>query len=237
MTYYYTYKITCLKGGLKDHYYYGQHHTDDLNDGYCGSGAIIRKYYKKYGAIENVTYVKDIISFYSNSTELNEAEIVLIGDNYKNDPMCLNITHGSYKEWTEESRKNASESAKQRTDRGSSWNKGKHMPDGFGKKISTYFKENGHPFEGKHHAEETKQLQREKALGRPSAFKGKHHTEENRKYFSEIAKQRPKKCWIHKDDEEKYVPVSDVQKYIDEGYILGRNNKMKALLNKYNECR
>ena len=135
MTYYYTYKITCLKGSLKDHYYFGQHHTDDMDDGYCGSGAIIRKYYKKYGAIENVTYTKDIIDFYSNATELNDAEYELIGDNYKNDPMCLNITHGDYKVWTEEARKNASESAKLRTDR-KAWNKGKHHTKEAKQKIS-----------------------------------------------------------------------------------------------------
>ena len=55
MRYYYTYKITCLKGSLKGHYYYGQHTTDNLDDGYCGNGIIIKKYYKKYGVIENVT--------------------------------------------------------------------------------------------------------------------------------------------------------------------------------------
>ena len=94
MTYYYTYKITCLKGSLKDHYYYGQHHTENLNDGYAGSGFKIRDYYKKYGAEENVTYTKEIIEFYSNATELNEAEKILIGDKYETDEMCLNLVSG-----------------------------------------------------------------------------------------------------------------------------------------------
>lgn len=221
MTYYYTYKITCLKGRLKDHYYYGQHHTDDLDDGYCGSGSIIRKYYKKHKAIEGVTYTKEILGFYSNATELNEAEKVLIGDNYKNDPMCLNITHGSYKEWTEEARKNASESAKLRTDR-KAWNKDKHMPEGFGEKISNYFKEHGHPFKGKHHTEETKQLQREKAIGRPSAWKGQHHTEEARNIQREKALKRPKRCWVYKDGVEYLINKSELNDYISNGYIKGR---------------
>jgi len=94
MTYHYTYNITCLCGSLKDHYYYGQHTTDDLDDGYCGSGIMLQNYYKKYGAIENVTYTKTIIDFYSNLTELNQAEYELIGDKYETDPMCLNLRAG-----------------------------------------------------------------------------------------------------------------------------------------------
>lgn len=38
MTYYYTYKITCLQGSFKGKYYFGQHHTENLDDGYCGKG-------------------------------------------------------------------------------------------------------------------------------------------------------------------------------------------------------
>lgn len=34
--FYYTYKITLLKGSLAGHYYYGQHRTSNLNDGYAG---------------------------------------------------------------------------------------------------------------------------------------------------------------------------------------------------------
>lgn len=94
MVYYYTYKITCLKGSLKSCYYLGLHITDDLNDGYCGSGRIIRDYYKKYGAIEGVTYTKENLGFYNNQEELNQAEYELIGDLYKTDPKCLNLRAG-----------------------------------------------------------------------------------------------------------------------------------------------
>lgn len=94
MRYYYTYKITCLKGSLKGCYYFGQHTTKNLDDGYCGCGRVIKDYYSKYGAIENVTYIKEILNFYSNATELNEAEYLLVGDKYQNDPKCLNLRAG-----------------------------------------------------------------------------------------------------------------------------------------------
>ena len=58
----YTYKITLLNGSLAGHYYFGQHSTDDLNDGYAGSGRLVTDYYKKYGKIEHQTYIKEIIA-------------------------------------------------------------------------------------------------------------------------------------------------------------------------------
>lgn len=81
--YYYTYKIILLKGSLAGKYYYGQHSTDDIRDHYAGSGKILQKYYKKYRAVEGVTYTKEILKFYNGPEELNKAENVLIGDLWK----------------------------------------------------------------------------------------------------------------------------------------------------------
>lgn len=95
--YYYTYKITLLKGENAGHYYYGQHSTNKLNDGYAGSGKLVSDYFEKYPKIEGVTYVKEIYAFYNSLKELNDAEYELIGDKYKTDPMCLNKRAGGNK--------------------------------------------------------------------------------------------------------------------------------------------
>lgn len=92
--YYYTYKITLLVGEQKDHYYYGKHSTNNLDDNYRGSGRILVHYYRKYGHIENKTYKKEILQFFKNDEELNEAERNLIGELYKTDPLCLNLKQG-----------------------------------------------------------------------------------------------------------------------------------------------
>lgn len=94
MIYYYTYKTTLLKGKLAGHYYYGLHRTNNLNDGYAGSGRIIKDYFKHYGKIEHQTYIKEIIAFYNNDDELNQAEYNLIGNKYQNDKLCLNLKEG-----------------------------------------------------------------------------------------------------------------------------------------------
>lgn len=91
---YYIYKITLLKGSLSGKYYFGQHRTKNINDGYAGSGRIIKDYYKKYGKIEGVTYIKKIINFYNSETELNKAEELIIGDKYVSDLLCINIRPG-----------------------------------------------------------------------------------------------------------------------------------------------
>ena len=111
--FYYTYKITLLKGSLAGHYYFGQHRTYNLNDGYAGSGRKIKNYYEKYGKIEHQTYIKEIIAFYNNEDELNQAEKDLIGDKYKTDKLCLNLISGGMEaNKSEETKKLISEKLK-----------------------------------------------------------------------------------------------------------------------------
>ena len=62
---YYVYKITLLKGSLAGAYYIGQHRTKKMNDGYAGSGTILRNYYKVYGEKNGETYTKEIIRYCS----------------------------------------------------------------------------------------------------------------------------------------------------------------------------
>lgn len=90
----YIYKITCLCGSLKDHYYIGKHTTKNINDGYAGSGIKIREYYNKYGKVEGKTFIKEILE-YNDTPEMNaEREKKIIGSLWIDDPMCLNLMEG-----------------------------------------------------------------------------------------------------------------------------------------------
>ena len=101
MIYRYIYKITCTTGSFKDKFYFGQHTTDNLNDGYKGSGTKLKIYYKKHPD----DYIKEIIAFYNNDEELNKAEYDIIHP-YLNDKMCLNLKDGGNNvKYTEELKK------------------------------------------------------------------------------------------------------------------------------------
>ena len=89
MIYRYIYKITCTAGSFKGKFYFGQHTTDNLDDGYKGSGRKIKDYFKKHPN----DYIKEIISFYDTQEELNQAEYDIILP-WLNNETCLNLKEG-----------------------------------------------------------------------------------------------------------------------------------------------
>jgi group I intron endonuclease len=81
--YYTIYEITNLVNGKN---YIGQHITEDLNDGYMGSGRALLKAYKKYGIKsfkkEIILYAKDVISLNFIEKCLVTKEFINQKDNY-----------------------------------------------------------------------------------------------------------------------------------------------------------
>lgn len=86
--YHYFYKITNL---LNEYFYYGVHNTNDLEDGYMGSGKRLRKAYKKYG-IEN--FKKEIIKYFNTAKEAFEYEKQVVNEDLIHNPNCYNIQGG-----------------------------------------------------------------------------------------------------------------------------------------------
>ena len=84
----YFYKIT---NNINNHFYYGVHATDDLNDGYMGSGTRLKYAYKKYG-MENFT--KEILKFFDSIQEAYEYEAEIVNETLVKDPNCYNIQYG-----------------------------------------------------------------------------------------------------------------------------------------------
>jgi GIY-YIG catalytic domain len=70
------YKIT---NKLNDKIYIGKHQTKDLNDGYMGSGKLLRRAQEKYG-IEN--FVKEILHVFDTEVEMNAKEAELVSDEF-----------------------------------------------------------------------------------------------------------------------------------------------------------
>lgn len=136
------YKTTCTKGSLKGHYYYGQHRTNNLDDGYRGSGKIIINYLKKY---PNDTKF-EIICFCNSQEELNQKEYEIIHPHLHN-KLCLNIQEGGNGHRITEEELTLSEETK--------------------KKMSESRRGEKNGMYGKHHTEEVKEKCRQAHLGIP----------------------------------------------------------------------
>jgi len=85
--YHYIYKTTNPKG----RYYIGAHSTDDLNDGYMGSGLLVKKSIKSHGK-ENHRF--EILEFCLDRQSLFEREAELVPSELMNDPLCMNLCKG-----------------------------------------------------------------------------------------------------------------------------------------------
>lgn len=203
MTYRYIYKITCTAGSFKDKFYFGQHTTENLDDGYKGSGRKLQRYYKKYPN----DYIKEIISFYNTQEELNLAEYDIINP-WLNNSMCLNLMEGGGNTGrpSVETRKKISLTLTGKEP----GNKGKHgywhMTDEQKKKLSNSIK--GH---------------RNYRPGLPSPFKGKNHTKESIQKCKDANKGAK---WMNNGMEDHYVVKNKIEQYLEMGYVFGRLYKV-----------
>ena len=185
-TYYYIYKITILTGRLKDHYYIGQHETNNLDDGYRGSGARIKRWYKSKERIEGINYIKEILCFCNSWEEMQIKEDEYIGDKYNTDILCLNEQQGGHNKLSKESYKRAGESG------------------------SKYWKE--HPEEKKIQAKKAAETRSTNSIWKENVKKaakesGPKNSESQKKYWSEhpeevAAKSIKTSIGLHKFHEE-----------------------------------
>lgn len=90
----YIYKITLLCGNLTGKYYLGKHTTNNIKDGYAGSGKIVSDYFKKYGKRKGITYSKEILEYNDTMETNSQREKEIIGNLWETDSDCLNCCEG-----------------------------------------------------------------------------------------------------------------------------------------------
>ena len=86
--YHYIYKTTC---SVTNKFYVGMHSTDNLEDGYLGSGKRIRYSINKYGK-EN--HIKDILEFLIDRSSLKDREKELVNEEMIQGVFCMNLKEG-----------------------------------------------------------------------------------------------------------------------------------------------
>lgn len=201
----YIYKTTCL---ISNRYYIGLHSTNNLNDGYMGSGKRLRYSIRKHG-IENHT--KKILEFCNTREELALREIELVTQELVDDKSCMNLVLGGggfmldEYHYTCSSRGGLVHAEKMKTD--IEYNKA--VKERVSNNMKNYHKKGVHnykTFKGKCHSEETKKLMSESS-------KGMGNGENNSQYGT---------CWITNEIDNKKINRGDK---IPEGWELGRTMK------------
>lgn len=91
--FHYIYKITRIDNGR---YYIGMHSTDNLEDGYFGSGKLITASIKKHGKEK---HIKEILEFCDSRESLKSREKDLVNHLLLEDEMCMNLTLGGGCGW------------------------------------------------------------------------------------------------------------------------------------------
>ena len=86
--YYIIYKTVNLINGK---YYIGKHQTENLNDGYLGSGKYLKKDIRKYG---KVYFIKEVLFIFDNELEMNSKEKELVTESVVKDRKSYNLGVG-----------------------------------------------------------------------------------------------------------------------------------------------
>jgi hypothetical protein len=203
--YHFIYKTTNLLNGK---YYIGMHSTDDLSDGYMGSGKRLKRSLKKYGK-EN--HVVTILEFFSCRTQLKAREKEVVSMNEISKKECMNIMTGGnggyisqahYKKmrigasnFLKEKWKNE-EYKKKRIEESAARMK-QHHKDG---KIKY------DTFTNKTHSNQTKDLISKIKIG-------KYTGEKNSQFGT---------CWIFKDAINKKINKNELKQFLEQGWEKGR---------------
>lgn len=198
--FHYIYKITRFDGK----YYIGLHSTDNLDDGYFGSGLKITRSIKRYG---KDVHIKEIIETCTSREELKRREREIVNEECISDPLCMNIALGgtggdiigaagrTYNDIYGEERGKAiassiSHSSKGKTNKHSETGKKNIGLASRERQLNKTYEEQF----GTEKASNRKKKLSESLSGKRNPFFGKCHSEETKLHCSTLAKER--KNWV-----------------------------------------
>lgn len=163
-----------IKNNIDGKIYVGVHKTKVLDDGYMGSGKVIKRAIEKHG-IENFT--KTILETFESQEEMFAREKELITEEFLAREDTYNLRRGGLGGWDYLNDKNKFNNQTHTIEHMTMMNRFAYAkyPDG--------------TFRGKSHSAESRLKMSEKATGQQN-FLGKSHSEITKKVMSEIAKQR-----------------------------------------------
>lgn len=200
--FHYIYKITRNDGSGK--YYIGLHSTDDVDDGYFGSGTYLWHSINKYGKEK---HTMEIIEFHESRTAVKLRERELVNEELLKDPLCMNIKRGGEGGWTLEQTLNGNRSALR--NHTAIQEKARKTLESLGKELfggKSGFKGFIPNWNGRKHCDETKQK-----IG--SSMKVAQAGTLNSQFGT---------CWVTKDGKSIKINKHELDDYLQLGYRRGR---------------
>ena len=204
--YHILYKTTCL---ITKRFYIGMHSTDNLEDGYIGSGRQLWRSVNKHGKENHVT---EILETLPDRRSLKEREKHIVNEEFIEDEMCMNLMAGGTGGFISEEQQTRRSSAAGKAAaivlkelrKNPEWKENLRisMSDGIKKAIKEG-KFTPPDWTGKKHSEETILKMKESKIG--------HGVGSTNSQFG--------KCWITNGVESKKIMKGD---QIPEGWKLGR---------------
>ena len=207
--YNYFYRILNLTNGK---FYYGIHKTNNIDDGYMGSGTYLKRSIKKYG-IDN--FKKEIICYFSTYKEVLNYESEIVTEELINNENCYNIRLGGlggFEHISKEIRQNNI-----RKMLSILWSNDEYMKNhkikssNRMKRLHSEGKIKYDTFSNKKHKEET--IEKMKLTHQ---LNGDSKGEKNSQYGT---------CWINKEKENKKIKKEELNIWLEKGWIKGRKIK------------
>lgn len=216
----YLYKITNKINGK---IYIGVHKTNDLNDGYMGSGKYLMNAIKKYG-IDN--FEKEILEWFDTKEEMFEKEAEIVNEEFVNRKDTYNITCGGKGGWwicNINSKLQSQKAIKSNKAQKEIYYKNKEWVEKRSKKISQCNKE------------QWENGERTISDNFRYSFKGRKHSINSKRKIAEknsvnqqgTGNSQYGTCWIHNFElkENKKVKKENLPYWLDKGWIKGRKMK------------
>ncbi len=204
--YHYIYKITC---NVTNRYYIGMHSTDNLNDGYMGSGKRLWFSINYHG---KNNHTKEILEYLPSRILLKEREKELVNKELISNYLCMNLKEGGDGGFIDEKHmmkcsKAGNKAFKEKLEEDKEFFiKFSEQSSKVTKKTHAEGKLTAPNWTGKNHSDETKQLMSEKK-------KGLGIGETNSQFGT---------CWITKDGINKKIKKEALETYLNEGWLKGR---------------
>jgi len=208
--FYTIYKIT---NKINNKFYIGMHKTSNLEDGYMGSGKLIKRAIEKHG-LEN--FSKEILHIFDNEEDMKnkEKELVVISEESYN--LCPG-GHGGFgyinnnpNSFLTEKRLKSLMTIEERLKR------------------FQYKLVNDPSFRKKHKLKGIKALEKAREMYPEGAFKGRKHSEKTKERMRKpknvgVNNSQYGTCWITNGQENKKIKKEELDVWLNKGYYKGRN--------------